>query len=52
MYTACTLQMGIAMQFGFMKLIPDVFFPVSLAAWLATFLGLLGRVLRNIRVAQ
>ena len=46
MYSVSTLQMSIAMDFGFLGLLPKLFFGLALAAWLATFVGLVRHVLR------
>ena len=51
MYTASTLQMSAAMNLVFMELIPKLFFPVAMAAWLITFTGLLHQILRLVRWA-
>ncbi|TEA79462.1 tellurite resistance/C4-dicarboxylate transporter family protein [Allopusillimonas ginsengisoli] len=52
MYTVCTYQMGLAMDFTFLHLIPPLFFAAAVLAWLATFFGLLGRVLAWFRGAN
>ena len=44
MYTACTLQMAQAMQLDFLFIVPRIFIYAALAAWLATFCGLCGRL--------
>lgn len=41
MYTTCTFQLSRAMGLEFLKTIPEYFVYVALAAWLATFGGLL-----------
>ncbi len=46
MYTACTFKLSAAMGFDFMSGFPALLFPVALAAWIATFVGLLGQVVR------
>ncbi|MCC7498268.1 MAG: tellurite resistance/C4-dicarboxylate transporter family protein [Bryobacterales bacterium] len=44
MYSACTMQMAEAMHLDFLFIVPDVFAYVALAAWLAAFYGLCGRL--------
>lgn len=48
MYAACTFSLAQVMDLQFLLAIPTVFFPIALAAWLATFFGLGRRVLRLI----
>ncbi|HEY9459394.1 MAG TPA: tellurite resistance/C4-dicarboxylate transporter family protein [Paralcaligenes sp.] len=56
MYTACTFQLNVAMQFEFLSSIAKVFFPIALIAWAATFLGLVvqlcGRALHRATVTE
>jgi tellurite resistance protein TehA-like permease len=40
MYAVGTFEMERAMDFGFLDPIPQVFFAIALAAWLATAVGL------------
>lgn len=49
MYAACTWQMDKAMQFGFLNLLPRLFFAVALLAWLLAFVGMLRSVARQLR---
>ena len=49
MYAACTWQMDKAMQFGFLNLLPWLFFAVALLAWLLAFVGMLRSVARQLR---
>lgn len=44
MYAACTYQMALAMHLDFLFIVPRLFVYVALAAWLATFGGLCGRL--------
>ena len=44
MYTACTFEMARAMNLDFLLAIPRVFIYVALAAWLATFYGMVHRL--------
>ncbi len=46
MYAACTWQLDQAMEFGFLSGLTYVFFYVALAAWTATFVGMLYQVAR------
>jgi tellurite resistance protein TehA-like permease len=41
MYAACTWQMDLALEFGFLAGLPRLVFYVASAAWTVTFLGLL-----------
>lgn len=49
MYTTCTLQLSRATGLTFLKTIPEYFVYVALAAWLATFAGLLRSIIREFR---
>ena len=49
MYAAGTHEMEHAMGFGFLELLPAVFFWIALAAWIGTFAGLVLDVMRRIR---
>ncbi len=49
MYTTCTIQLSKATGLAFLKSIPEAFVYVALAAWLATFAGLLGRLIAIFR---
>ena len=49
MYAACTWQMDKAMEFGFLNLLPRLFFAVALLAWLLAFVGMLRSVARQLR---
>jgi tellurite resistance protein TehA-like permease len=51
MYTACTLAIAQAMKLQFLEFIPRYFVYVALAAWLATFTGLVSSVVRGFREA-
>ena len=46
MYTACTLRLSQVMHLPFLAWIPQCFIYVALAAWLLTFSGLIGTLLR------
>src|SRR5262249_56285565 len=46
MYTVCTQNLIVVFELPFLQLIPEVFVWIALAAWLATFAGLLRRLLR------
>src|SRR5205085_759349 len=45
MYTACTFQLSRAINSNFLMVIPRYFIYVALAAWLATFIGLIHSLL-------
>ncbi|MDP1730924.1 MAG: tellurite resistance/C4-dicarboxylate transporter family protein [Devosia sp.] len=47
MYTTSTLQLSRAMGFEFLKVVPQVFIYVALAAWVATMAGLLLHIYRS-----
>jgi tellurite resistance protein TehA-like permease len=49
MYAVSTWQMDHAMEFGFLSGLPRVFFYISLAAWIITFLGMLHALGRGAR---
>ncbi|MCC6869599.1 MAG: tellurite resistance/C4-dicarboxylate transporter family protein, partial [Burkholderiales bacterium] len=49
MYSACTHELVHAMGFRFLSLVAPVFFWAALAAWVATFAGLLANVVRVVR---
>src|SRR5690606_20998665 len=44
MYTACTIRLSDALDVPFLLAIPRVFIFLALAAWLATFIGMLRRI--------
>ena len=46
MYTTCTIRLAQALELSFLQAIPHVFIYLAIAAWLATFLGLLLHLLR------
>ena len=46
MYTTCTIRLAQALELSFLQAIPRVFIYLAIAAWLATFLGLLLHLLR------
>ena len=46
MYTACTLQLAQSLDLNFLLVIPHYFVYVALAAWIATFIGLLRMLIR------
>jgi len=48
MYTVCTLQLSRALELEFLAVIPRYFVFVALAAWTATFLGLLKSLFREL----
>ncbi|MGH9322559.1 MAG: C4-dicarboxylate ABC transporter, partial [Vicinamibacteria bacterium] len=50
MYTACTLQLSRALELPFLATIPRYFIFVALTAWVATFLGLVQNLLRDLSV--
>lgn len=47
MYTVCTIRLAQALELPFLLGIPRTFIYLALAAWLATFTGLLCTLLRN-----
>jgi tellurite resistance protein TehA-like permease len=51
MYTACTLGIARSMELSFLDVIPRYFVYVALAAWAATFLGLLRSLVRSLAPA-
>jgi tellurite resistance protein TehA-like permease len=48
MYTACTFQLSRATGLEFLKTIPEYFVYVALVAWVATFIGLVRSLVRNL----
>jgi tellurite resistance protein TehA-like permease len=52
MYTTCTFQLARATGVGFLEAIPHYFVYVALAAWLATFAGLLFSLGRGLLVSR
>jgi len=48
MYTASTFQFAQAVHLDFLLVIPHVFIWIALAAWLATFVGLLRQLVSSI----
>lgn len=48
MYAASTWQMDKAMEFGFLRSLPQVFWWVALAAWALAFVGMLRRLVRSV----
>ena len=49
MYTTSTLQLSRAMGFEFLRIVPQIFIWVALAAWGATMAGLLLHIYRSVR---
>lgn len=49
MYTVCTIRLSEALGLSFLMAIPQYFIYVAIAAWIATFIGLLWRLLSVIR---
>lgn len=49
MYTACTFRLATVLDLWFLHWIPRVFIFIALAAWVATFLGMLLALLRATR---
>ncbi len=52
MYTTGTLQLSRALDLPFLMVIPEVFIHLALAAWVATFAGLVVRIVGTIRAAR
>ncbi len=52
MYTVSTLRLAEVTGLGMLKLIPQVFIFIALAAWLATFFGMLRGLVRTIKEAR
>jgi tellurite resistance protein TehA-like permease len=50
MYTACTFQLANALSLPALEVIPHYFIFFAFAAWLATFIGLLNRLVRSLLV--
>lgn len=48
MYTVATLQMAVALDLPFLRVIPRMFIWIALAAWLLTFAGMLLTPARNL----
>jgi tellurite resistance protein TehA-like permease len=48
MYTASTFQLSKALNLDFLLAIPRVFIGIALVAWLATFVGLIRRVVASV----
>ncbi len=48
MYTACTYEMAEAMHLGFLLPLPRYFIYVALAAWTATFIGLVHSIFKGL----
>jgi tellurite resistance protein TehA-like permease len=48
MYTASTFQLSKALNLDFLLVIPRVFIGIALVAWLATFVGLIRRVVASV----
>ncbi|WP_235604291.1 tellurite resistance/C4-dicarboxylate transporter family protein [Rhodanobacter sp. FW510-R10] len=46
MYATSTFEMANAMGFGFLGLLPNLFFGIALVAWAGTFVGLLHRLIK------
>ncbi len=49
MYTVCTYSLATVMRLDFLLVIPRVFIYIALAAWIATFLGLMKRMISGMR---
>jgi hypothetical protein len=49
MYAVATNRMAEAMDLHFLDLLPEIFLVAALAAWLATFIGLIRSLLRQLR---
>ena len=47
MYTAATLQLAIALDLSFLRVIPNVFVYVAIAAWLVVFTGMMVSLARS-----
>jgi tellurite resistance protein TehA-like permease len=50
MYTACTFQLANALSLPALEVIPRYFIFFAFAAWLATFIGLLNRLVRSLLI--
>jgi len=50
MYTTCTFQLAKALQLPFLLAIPQYFVYIALAAWLATFAGMIYRLVSSLIV--
>lgn len=49
MYAACTHEMQVAMDFRFLRYVPEVFLAAALLAWMLTFSGLLFDLWQRLR---
>ena len=49
MYSTATLELSRAMDFGFLNVLPKLFFGAALVAWVATFAGVLRRIVGQAR---
>ncbi|MBV9832981.1 MAG: tellurite resistance/C4-dicarboxylate transporter family protein [Alphaproteobacteria bacterium] len=49
MYTMCTLELGQALGWPFLQIVPEITIAIALAAWAATFIGLVLHIARSIR---
>ena len=47
MYTVCTIRLSQVLEISFLMAIPNWFIYIALAAWLATFFGLLSGIFKN-----
>jgi tellurite resistance protein TehA-like permease len=52
MYTACTLQLAQSLDLDFLLVIPRYFIYIALAAWIATFIGLLRMLIRLLLISS